>query len=284
MQPAHGEASLRGMIRSILLALDDTPGACAARDVAFALARRTGAALTALIVLDRPHTTGAQEAMPIGASAFATRRNAKLAEAVEAEAERVLAEARAAAGDLAFTVARRDEAPEPALLAEGAAHDLIIIGRDSTLGHEACDDGLSPTIEALLRDGARPLLVVPPGIRDIGAGPVVAAHDGSIAAMRSLQLFALLGLAPSQVVKLLDFIPETSAEALARYLTLHGLVVEPREAEGDVHETLLTTAAALPAALLVLGAGAEGGLSRLIFGSATARLLRTAGCPVFIHG
>lgn len=279
------------MIRSILLALDDTPGAVAARDIAFALARRTGAAVTALIVLDRPHTSGAHEAVPLGASAFATRRNEKFAEAVEAEAERVLAEARLAGTDLGFAVVRREEGPEEALLAEGAAHDLIVIGRDSTLGREASEDGLSPTIEALLRDGARPLLVVPPGAEAGGLAvgealqrPVLIAHDGSVAAMRSLHVFALLGLAQDQAVKLLDFTPETSPEALARYLTLHGMRAEAFAITGDAHDILLAEAQSLPAALLVLGADQESGITRLIFGSATARLLRAAPCPVFIHG
>ncbi|WP_373461417.1 universal stress protein, partial [Pseudoroseomonas cervicalis] len=40
------------MIRSILVALDDTPGAAAAAELAIALARRSGAQLTAAVVLD----------------------------------------------------------------------------------------------------------------------------------------------------------------------------------------------------------------------------------------
>ena len=270
------------MIRSILLALDDTPGATAARDLAFALARRTGAAITAVIVLDRPHTTGAHEAVPMGAGAFAARRNEKLAGAVDAEAAGVLAAARAVAGDLAFTVIRRDEAPEAALLAEGAAHDLIIIGRDSTLGREASEDGLSPTIEALLRDGARPLLVVPP--LPPNPGPVLIAQDGSMAAMRTFQLFALLNIAEGQAVKLLDFTPDVPPEALARYLGQHGMRPEAAAVTGDAHDILLAEARSLPASLLVLGADQERGFARLIFGSPTARLLRAAPCPVFIHG
>ncbi|UPY39429.1 universal stress protein [Sediminicoccus sp. KRV36] len=279
------------MIRSILLALDDTPGACAARDVAFALARRTGAAVTALIVLDRPHTSAAHEAVPMGGGAFAARRNEKLAAAVEAEAEGVLADARVAAGDLPFAVVRREEAPEQALLAEGATHDLIIIGRDCTLGREACDDGLSPTIEALLRDGARPLLVVPPGTQSAGLAevvqlthPILIAQNGSMAAMRTLHVFALLGLGKGQAVKLLDFTADASPEALARYLTQHGMQAEAFAVRGDAHDILLAEAQSLPASLLVLGADQESGISRLIFGSATARLLRAAPCPVFIHG
>ncbi len=271
------------MIGSILLALDDTPGAIAARDLAFALARQTGAAVTAVLVLDRPHTTGAHEPVPVGGDAFATRRNARLAAAVEAEAEAVLAAARTAAGDLAFDVVRREEAPEPALLAEGAAHDLIVIGRDSTLGREQAEDGLSPTIEALIRDGARPLLVVPPGAAAGAAGPVLVGYDGSLPAMRTLQLFALLGLAREAPVKLLDF-SDGGAAAPLHYLERHGYAAEGAAAEGDAHDILLAEARSLPAQLLVVGADEEGGVARLIFGSATARLLRAAPCPVFLHG
>ena len=77
------------MLRSILLTLDDTPGAMAARDLAFALAREHGARVTALVVLDRPHTLDSRQSVPIGGASFATRRNAALAAQVEAEAAKV---------------------------------------------------------------------------------------------------------------------------------------------------------------------------------------------------
>jgi len=252
------------IICSILLALDDTPGATAARDVAFALARRSGAALTAVIILDRPNTLGAHEAVPMGGAAFAARRNKKLAGAAA-----VLAACVAAAQGFSFSVIRREESPEEALLAEGATHDLIIIGRDSTLGHEACDDGLSPTIEALLRNGARPLLVVRSGVANpmgLAPGddlkrPILIAHDGSMASMRKLHVFALMGLAQDQPVKLLDFTPDTKPEALARYLSQHGMRVEAFAVEGDRHDILLAEARSLPASLPVLGADQESGFA-----------------------
>ena len=291
LQAAHGGSIWASMIRSILLALDDTPGAIAARDLAFALARRTGAAVTAVIVLDRPHTIGQHEAMPMGGVAFATRHNTKLAEVLAAEADGVLAAARDAAGGLAFEVVRREEDPEEALLAEGAAHDLLIIGRDSTLGREESEDGLSPAIEALLRDGARALLVVPesPLHPDLEHGEdlqrkVLMAHDGSLASLRTIEVFALLGLAAGQSVKLFDFDPDSRPEALARYLTQHGMRVEAFAMQGNAHDILLAEARTLPAAMLVLGAMEGGTLSRLIFGSATARLLRASPYPVFIRG
>lgn len=273
------------MIASILLVLDDTPGAAAARDLAFSLARHSGAAVTGVFVMDRPHTSDVHEPVPVGGGAFAARRNRRLAAALHEEANEVVAAARAAAGDLAFEVHLREEAPEPAILAEGAEHDLVIIGRDSTLGREACDDGLSPTVEALIRDGVRPLLVVPPGADPSAHGPVLIGYHGSVAGMRTVQLFALLGLGCEGQVRLMDFSEGGVCVAgMTAYLTRHGCQVEGSVATTDEHDTLLAEARRLPARMMVLGADEEGGLSRLVFGSATARLLRASPCPVFIHG
>lgn len=279
-------AKMRPMLRSILLALDDTPGAQAARDLAFDLARAHGAELTAALVLDRPHTRDDAEPVPIGGAAFAARRNEALARAVEEEAARVLTECERAAAGFAFRVERLEEAPEPALLAAGAAHDLIVIGRDSTLGREACDDGLAPAVEALLRDGARPLLVVPPagGPAPRPDAPVLALWEGDLPDQRTLQLFALLGLGQGRLVRLLSFAGEGPTAAMAAYLRAHGLAVEAASVEGDGEAVLLAEARSLHAWLMVLGADEEGGIARLVFGSRTAALLRGAPCPVFIHG
>uniref|UniRef100_UPI0022EB265F universal stress protein n=1 Tax=Falsiroseomonas oryzae TaxID=2766473 RepID=UPI0022EB265F len=141
------------MLRSILVALDDTPGAVAARDAAIALARESGAKLTVAVVLDRPHTQDEHEAVPIGGAAFKARRDAKLTEQAEAEARAALEACAGAAAGLSYEVLRLEDAPEPALLRAGAAHDVIVLGRDCTLGRELADGGVAPVIEALLRDG-----------------------------------------------------------------------------------------------------------------------------------
>jgi nucleotide-binding universal stress UspA family protein len=273
------------MLRSILLALDDTPGALAARGLAIGLARRLGAALTAAAVLDRPHTTGSREAVPLGGGAFAEHRNAALAARLEAEAVAALAAVASAAGDLAVRAVTLGDAPEAALLREGAGHDLILLGRDSTLGREETEDGLAPVILGLLRDGARPLLVVPPG-HGAEAGPILVAYDGSAPAMRALQSFALLGLAEASPVKLLALGPEAARLAAegAGYLRRHGLAVEEwAVARGQPAELLLAEALTSRARLLVMGALGTGGLRALLLGSTTRRVLRDAPCPVFLQ-
>lgn len=278
------------MLRSILVALDDTPGALAARDAALGLAARTGAALTCAAVLDRPHTRDAAEPVPPGAMAFAERRNAALAARAEEEAREALAAARDAAGTLPVACVTLPEAPEQALLRAGATHDLIVLGRDCTLGREETEDGLAPVAEALLRDGGRPLLLVPPGAPDPGGeAPVLVAYDGSMPAMRAIQLFALLGLAEGSPVKVLSAHAEgaeaarLAAEAAA-YLRGHGLAVEEWPVTGGhAAELLLAEAATTSARLLVMGAFGRTGLRAMFLGSATRSLLRQAPCAIFVH-
>lgn len=275
------------MLRSILVALDDTPGAEAARDLAIRLTRETGAALSAAVVLDRPHTNDAHEAVPPGGGAFKERRDAARAQRAEAEAAAALAACTAAAGDLPFVTLRLSDAPEPALLAASATHDLVVIGRDSTLGQEETERGLAPVIEALLHDGARPLLVVPPGAA-AGDGPVVVGYDASIPAQRSLQVFALLGLAqrvPVKVVSAAETAPEAQAmaEEGAAFLRSHGLDADALAVTGSrPADLLLAEAVGLKARLLVMGAFETGALRSFLLGSATLRLLREAPCPIFV--
>lgn len=275
------------MIRSILVALDDTEGAVAARDLALALSRSTGAALSAATVLDWPHARDANEAVPPGAVAFKERRDAARVQRLEAEAEQAFVDCTAAAGDTPFTRLRLTDAPEEALIAAGATHDLIVIGRDSTLGLEVNDDGLAPVIEALLRGGARPLLVVPPG-KVPAAGGVLVGNDGSVPAMRAMQLFALLGLGKGMPVKVLSVAatqPEAQrmAEEGAAYLRGHGLAAEAVAVAGTHPlEALLAEAAAMPARLMVMGAYENSGLRAFFTGSVTEKLLIGSPCPVFV--
>jgi len=277
------------MLRSILVALDDTPGSRAARDHAFALARRHGAALSAAVVLDHPHTRSEHEVVPLGGAAFKARRDAALSARADAEAAAAFGACAEVAGDTPYTELRLPEAPEAALLQAGATHDLIVIGRDSTLGLEQLDDGVAPVIEALLHDGPRPLLVVPevpPATQD---GPILVGYDGSIPVMAALQLFALMGLAEGSPV-LVASAAKTREEALAlaeqgcAYLRHHGLSATPVAMLGDrPADLLLAQAEALGARMMVLGAFEVGGLRRRLLGSATHVLLREARVPVFIH-
>lgn len=267
------------MLRSILLVLDDTPGAQAARDLALALARQHGAQLTMAGL--SAHIDG-MEPTPLGAAAFAEHRNAVLTARQQAENAATLEAARIAAGATPFETITLDDAPEPALLAAGLGHDLIVVGRDSTLGREACEDGLAPAIPALVRDAARPLLVVPPGWTG-GAGPVLVGLSDCAAAHRTLQALGQLGLAHG-TASIVHAPSAAMAKAAAGYLALHGATAEGVMVPEITPELLLAEARALHARMLAIGIEGDRGIWSLLFGSPVARLLREASCPVFIHG
>ena len=274
------------MLRSILLALEDTDGGIAARDYALALARHTGAALTAAVILDRRDLTDAYEAVPPGASAFKERRDAALLRQAQEAGAAAVAALLEAAGDLPFTVEELAEAPTPALLAAAGAHDVLIVGRDSRLGREAAEDGLAPAIEALLHDRTRPLLVVPPGARFDPAAAALVAYDGSPGALRAVQLFALLGLGRGGATVLSVADDEAKAAALAGtaagFLQRHDVRAKALPVIGTHPvEALLAEAAAMPAGMLVMGAFEHTGLRALFTGSATKHLLRRAPCAIF---
>ncbi|NGM21184.1 universal stress protein [Roseomonas stagni] len=277
------------MLRSILVALDDTQGAQSARDAAFALARRTGAALTAAVVLDTPNTRSEHEFVPIGGAAFKARRDEALAKRAEADAAAAFTACAAVAGDTPYTELRLADAPEPALLRAGATHDLVVVGRDSTLGREQVEDNVAPVIEQLLMDGARPLLVIPPGATLGTQGPVLVGYDASLPAMAALQLFALLGLAEGSMVRVASVAEDRDAallmaEEACAFLRRHAIECAPLPLVGDrPADLVLAEAEGLNARLLVLGAFEESGLRRFVTGSATHVLLRDARCPVFIH-
>lgn len=264
------------MIRSILLALDDTPGSDAARLWTGNLAARCGARVTGLVLLDRRHLFD---------PAHPEHGPADLLERAHARAETVLAALR---HDIPGAAAECLDAPEGRLRHETHGHDLLVIGTDAAVNGNALEDGISPRLGRLVRDGSRPVLAVPPGAPR--TGPVLVAYDGSVPCQRSLHMAVLLGLLDGQsvhIVSVADQAAQGAALACQAHQLLgpHGITAETRglQAEHPV-EAVMAEAGRLGAAMLVIGAFAHGhSLRARGTQSATARLLRDAPCAVFLH-
>lgn len=69
---------------------------------------------------------------------------------------------------------------------------------------------------------------------------------------------------------------------LGEILTLNGVQARWMVREGDVVETVLKTATAVNAQMIVVGTHARSGLSRWVFGSVAETLVRTATLPVLV--
>ncbi|GAB4165933.1 MAG: hypothetical protein OHK0024_00110 [Thalassobaculales bacterium] len=275
-------------MRSLLVALDETPAARAAMTYALALATAQGAAVTGIGVTDVGYLT-APEPGGIGSAHYkevADRARLRQArERGERAAAAFLAQCRACAVEAKVLTVEGD--PAEAISAAAAGHDAIVIGRDSDFHGEA-DGGLALSVERLLHRNPRPVVITPAHAR--APSTVVIAYDGSVVAARTLQLFVLLGVAGAAALHVVSVAPE-KAEAERRaaeagsYLALYGRSFRTHAfaAEADPAGIVIAEAVSLGADLLVMGAYGHRGWKEVLLGSFTTRMLAECPTALFIH-
>ena len=273
------------MLKSLLLALDRSPGSQNAKALALGLARKHGSRIQGLAVVDAELVAPA-EPTPIGGDAYKRHKDAVVIERVRAAdaeiAQALLSECAAAGIDGKAEVVQGNALSM--LNAASAAHDLVVIGADATFG----DEGTAPLINGLLRDNPRPLIVAP---REPVAGTkTLVAYDGSIPTLRALQLFCALGLRRENdvVVTCLNANGRAAlafAEGGAAYLSDRGYkaTARPITGDGDPAPALIEAAKEIGADLIVAGAYGHRGWREWLLGSTTEHLLATSPVPLFIH-
>ncbi len=273
------------MLKSLLLALDRSPGSQIAQAIALDLARKHGTRIRGLAVVD-PDLIAPPEPMPAGGGAYKQHKDAVIIERVRA-ADIEIAQAMTAACAAAGIDGKAEVVQGAALAtlnAAAAAHDIVLIGADATFGA----DSATPLIGGLLRDNPRPLIVAP---RELAAGTkTLVAYDGSIPTLRALQLFCALGLRTENEVVVVCLDPNgrvalTHAESGAGYLNERGYKATPRPiaGDGDPAPALITAAKEVGAGLIVAGAYGQRGWREWLLGSTTEHLLATSPVPLFIH-
>ena len=275
------------MIR-ILLGLDDTPASLNAEDIAFALVAASGGAITGIGVIDNQRLAPAESTGIAGAEAKAHRDAVVIARAREhlsLAAERFTARGAAAGVDCRVKLVEADAIE--ALIVAAQVHDLIVLGRDThfaALGHET----VSPLVERFLKANPRPFVVAPEKPQQ--GSRTLVAYDGSLPAMRSLQLFCLMHLSRQKdaTVVSVDANPAVAtsrcADAIA-FMEPYGFNSRAHAIKSDsaAAEAITSTALAMGASLIVMGAYGHNPIRRLFMGSTTHRLLVESNVPLFIH-
>lgn len=275
-------------MKSILVALDGTPAAIAARATAISLAQKHAARLAGIGVLDRNYLT-APEPVPVGASHYkecADRARVKrageqlirLVEAFETECRShgVHGSGIASDGD-----------PKAEVIRAAQELDLIVIGKDTSFHSEAPGE-ITATVEYLLKHNPRPVLITPADGERIS--PILIAYDGSVPAARALQLFALLDIAAAAEVHVLN-IQAWKADArsltsrAASYLELYDIRahMHPIASSDDPAEILLAKIESIGAGIVVMGAFGHRGWREMLLGSCTQTLLRACPTSLFVH-
>lgn len=193
---------------------------------------------------------------------------------------------RAAAGPDGITAGWSQDNPpgDAALGMYGRIFDLSVVGRP-TAGQSA---PAMSTLETVLFDSGRPILIAPPQIPKSLGRRAVISWNGSTETARAVALaMPLLAQAEQVVVLAVEgvMVPGPTASDVARHLTRNGIVAEAREAATSGRgggETILAEATALEADLLIKGAYTHSRLRQMIFGGATSHILAAAELPVFM--
>jgi nucleotide-binding universal stress UspA family protein len=275
------------MLRTVLVALEESPYSETATTLALDWGKRFGARLLGLGILDKPSITG-PEAIPLGASYFKRELDEKrLADAQE----HVLAfldrfQKRCSVAGVQAEVFEDVGDPTKRILRQAHRCDVIILGYETNFHFETQH---SPdTVRAkVLRRSPRPIVLVP---RDLPTGSgILVAYGGGREVTRTLQIVQLLGLADSEIIHLVsvsrnDRTAEVPAEFASEFLKAHGATCKVHIVKSDLEpaRVLLEQVDTLRPRLLVMGAHAHHPLHDLFATSVTRAVLRACSVPVLI--
>lgn len=275
------------MMRNLLLLLGESPAGAVANAYARGLARRGDVSLTALAGIVLSYIE-APMLGTIGGAAY----HARMESGLQTEAERAsntLTEAFARdcaregipAAQLAFKGDPFDQ-----VTAASALCDLIVAGHDVTFRGTGSERN-SDTLSQLLHAAPRPVLVCP-DVAPAG-GDVLVAYDGSLPAMRALQLFVLLGCWADRRITVVSVDTQSeTAERLATdaqtYLSRHGYAVSTRPITSGAHPSEVIDSHVVDGfELLVMGAYGRRGLKEFIFGSTTQTVVGLPKTCIFLY-
>ena len=162
--------------------------------------------------------------------------------------------------------------------------DVTVVGRPvSGLSAPA-----TSTLETILFESGRPILIAPPTAPKALSGTVVISWNGSTETARTIALtMPFLAAAKKVVVLAVEgvMVPGPTATEIARTLRRGGIAADVREVAAGNRtggEVILAEAADLGASLLIKGAYTHSRLRQMIFGGATSHILAAAQLPVLM--
>lgn len=165
----------------------------------------------------------------------------------------------------------------------GRLADLVVAARQA----DSNDVDEILTLESVLFESGRPVLVVPPGHVRHEFGAVAIAWDGSLEASRAVHgAMPFLEAAERVVIFTVEEAGKApaSSEALASALARHGVEATAKAIEGDgaISVALLGAAADEGCGMLVMGGYGHSRLRELVLGGVTRDVLAASALPVLL--
>lgn len=286
-------------VKTLLAIIPDVDAGLATLETAWVLGRDLGCHVRVLHARPDPAS-----ALPLVGEAMSGAMIDQMMETCDREGAARAAKVRALFDQLTtrYSVPVTDEPPGPAemsaayvevlgqedeaAVAYGRMTDLLVVGRPSAGDDEPA---LQATLNAVLMESGRPVLVAPPLPVTSLSETAVIAWNGSAEAVRAVSAAMPLLLRAKAVVIAVAGDTNSlvaSAADLENHLAWHGVVAEtkaiPVSSGGDVGPAMLRLCDEQEASLLVMGAYTHSRLRQLILGGVTRHVLDHAVVPVLL--
>jgi nucleotide-binding universal stress UspA family protein len=275
------------MLKTVLVALDGSACGFTATTLALDWARRFDARLLGLGIVDEP-SIHRPEPVPVGMGAYRkTRDEARMADAHHRVAGfGAEFRARAAGAGVHAEVLEEQGKPAERIVFEAQRADVVILGRETHFNFET-PARRDATLAQVVRSSPRPMVLVPQIVPE-GTG-VLVAYGGGREAARTLQLFALLGLAAGETLDVMTIHRDpaqarATARAAGDFLAAHDVIhrVHTVGSSAAPAEVLLEEVESRRPRLLVMGAHREHPLRDLFATSVTREVLGSCPVPIFV--
>lgn len=275
------------MLKGLLIGLDGTAASGPALELGLNWARRFGAVLAGLAVVDEPGIGLSQDVL------FAEGYHRPVAPPALPDARRRAGEIlgifrnRCEAAQVACRPLQVEGTPFARIVAEAPRFDLVLLGTEThfEFGARAWAD---TTLSRVLQECARPVVAVPKSPAIAKGEAILIATDGSREAALALATFEATGLARGSEVHLLSVASErgVAAQAVATaadFLRLHEVEVRDHAVETDRSpaDVILDKAERFGVGLLVMGAFGQSALREFFLGSVTRSILERGRVPLF---
>jgi len=276
------------VIKRILVLLGETPSSTSPRSYGYSLAQRTKASLTGLAGIDLAYIE-APSPGGIGAIAYKTRLEEQLKQQAEESRQRVreVFEWECSEQALDFDFLSFDGDPLEAVCSALETRDIAITGHDTAFRGNLRGD-LSEILGRLLSQSPRPVIIC--ANEASRSENILVAYDGSVPAMRAIQMFALLGIGRGQDVCVTSVdsnqeLAKRRTASAADYLRSHGYEPEENPIVSRVNpaEALRIEAADRKIGTLVMGVYGHRGFRETLFGSTTTNLVEAPPCKLFVY-
>jgi len=277
-------------MKRILIALDPDPDTPVATEYGIALAKRYGATVTGLAVVDTSNIYPTGIIGEPDVTHHARNLWKELTDESREIAEDLLKrfEDRVIKAKVSYTSVKNEGASYERIIEGMKYHDLLIIGRNSHFFYNEPNRD-TKTLAQVVKNGVCPTLVVTEQLMKLHR--ILIAFDGSEPSARSMKSFTHALAVPAMEIDLLTVQTKANNESANEingyakaYLHDHGLTSVQSHIlkNNSPADTILEQQADISADCTVLGAHAVSAIKRLAFGSTTHQLITKTTSPLFL--